>query len=100
MVGVAQLVEHRVVVPVVAGSSPVTHPKDVSSVLTVTCVTGSATATCSVTGTGAWSGMVTVAGSAGSSTSCMIAAMAAPTSGAMMKSHSCDSAVPPTMSAG
>src|SRR4051812_49072328 len=28
MVGVAQLVEHRVVVPVVAGSSPVTHPTD------------------------------------------------------------------------
>ena len=27
MVGVAQLVEHRVVVPGVAGSSPVTHPK-------------------------------------------------------------------------
>src|SRR5947208_10366219 len=26
MVGVAQLVEHRVVVPGVAGSSPVTHP--------------------------------------------------------------------------
>ena len=26
MVGVAQLVEHRVVIPVVAGSSPVTHP--------------------------------------------------------------------------
>ena len=26
MVGVAQLVEHRVVVPVVAGSSPVAHP--------------------------------------------------------------------------
>ncbi len=26
MVGVAQLVEHRVVAPVVAGSSPVTHP--------------------------------------------------------------------------
>jgi hypothetical protein len=27
MVGVAQLVEHLVVVQVVAGSSPVTHPK-------------------------------------------------------------------------
>ena len=27
MVGVAQLVEHRVVVPVAAGSSPVAHPK-------------------------------------------------------------------------
>ena len=26
MVGVAQQVEHRVVIPVVAGSSPVTHP--------------------------------------------------------------------------
>ena len=26
MVGVAQLVEHRVVVPVAAGSSPVAHP--------------------------------------------------------------------------
>lgn len=26
MVGVAQMVEHRVVAPVVAGSSPVTHP--------------------------------------------------------------------------
>ncbi len=26
MVGVAQLAEHRVVVPVVAGSNPVTHP--------------------------------------------------------------------------
>ena len=26
VVGVAQLVEHRVVIPVVAGSSPVTHP--------------------------------------------------------------------------
>jgi hypothetical protein len=28
MVGVAQLVEHWVVVPGVAGSSPVTHPTD------------------------------------------------------------------------
>src|SRR5699024_10751875 len=28
MVGVAQLVEHRVVIPGVAGSSPVTHPDD------------------------------------------------------------------------
>ena len=27
MVGIAQLVEHRLVVPVVAGSSPVVHPK-------------------------------------------------------------------------
>ena len=27
MVGVAQLVEHRVVVPVAAGSNPVAHPK-------------------------------------------------------------------------
>ena len=27
MVGVAQLVEHRVVVPGVGGSSPLTHPK-------------------------------------------------------------------------
>ncbi len=27
MVGVAQLAEHRVVIPGVAGSSPVTHPK-------------------------------------------------------------------------
>ena len=26
MVGVAQLVEHRVVAPVVVGSSPITHP--------------------------------------------------------------------------
>src|SRR3954468_615786 len=26
MVGVAQLAEHRVVIPVVAGSTPVTHP--------------------------------------------------------------------------
>lgn len=26
VVGVAQLVEHRIVVPVVAGSSPVSHP--------------------------------------------------------------------------
>ncbi len=31
MVGVAQLVEHRVVVPVVAGSSPVTHPMQTPS---------------------------------------------------------------------
>ena len=30
MVGVAQLVEHLVVVQDVAGSSPVTHPKGVS----------------------------------------------------------------------
>ena len=29
MVGVAQLVEHWVVAPVVAGSSPVTHPSEV-----------------------------------------------------------------------
>ncbi len=29
MVGVAQTVEHRVVAPVVAGSSPVAHPNDV-----------------------------------------------------------------------
>ena len=28
MVGVAQLVEHRVVIPGVAGSSPVTHPTE------------------------------------------------------------------------
>lgn len=28
MVGVAQLAEHRVVAPAVAGSSPVVHPKD------------------------------------------------------------------------
>ncbi len=27
MVGIAQLVEHWIVAPVVAGSSPVTHPK-------------------------------------------------------------------------
>jgi hypothetical protein len=27
MVGVAQLVEYRIVAPVVAGSSPVAHPK-------------------------------------------------------------------------
>jgi hypothetical protein len=27
-VGVAQLAEHRVVAPAVAGSSPVVHPKD------------------------------------------------------------------------
>ena len=26
MVGVAQVVEHRVVAPVVVGSSPITHP--------------------------------------------------------------------------
>ena len=26
MVGVAQLVEHRIVIPAVAGSSPVVHP--------------------------------------------------------------------------
>ena len=32
LVGVAQLVEHRVVVPGVAGSSPVTHPKRSSAV--------------------------------------------------------------------
>ena len=32
MVGVAQLVEHRVVVPGVAGSSPVTHPRSSSAV--------------------------------------------------------------------
>jgi hypothetical protein len=29
MVGVAQLVEHWVVAPVVAGSSPVTHPSEI-----------------------------------------------------------------------
>jgi hypothetical protein len=28
MVGVAQLAEHRVVAPAVAGSSPVVHPKE------------------------------------------------------------------------
>ena len=33
MVGVAQLVEHLVVVQDVAGSSPVTHPKGVSVVI-------------------------------------------------------------------
>ena len=33
MVGVAQLVEHLVVVQEVAGSSPVTHPKGVSVVI-------------------------------------------------------------------
>jgi hypothetical protein len=32
MVGVAQLVEHLVVVQDVAGSSPVTHPRGVSAV--------------------------------------------------------------------
>ena len=37
MVGVAQLVEHLVVVQVVAGSSPVTHPK-----AKATCVRGNA----------------------------------------------------------
>ena len=26
MVGVAQLVEHRIVIPVVVGSSPIVHP--------------------------------------------------------------------------
>ena len=31
MVGVAQLVEHLVVVQEVAGSSPVTHPKPLSA---------------------------------------------------------------------
>ncbi len=32
MVAVAQLVEHRIVIPVVAGSSPVGHPNFVSSI--------------------------------------------------------------------
>ncbi len=31
MVGIAQLVEHRLVVPVVAGSSPVVHPDESAS---------------------------------------------------------------------
>jgi hypothetical protein len=35
MVGVAQLVEHLVVVQDVAGSSPVTHPRDVSVGITL-----------------------------------------------------------------
>ena len=29
MVGVAQLVEHRIVIPTVVGSSPIVHPKSV-----------------------------------------------------------------------
>jgi hypothetical protein len=33
MVGVAQLVEHWVVAPVVAGSSPVTHPIEHKGIL-------------------------------------------------------------------
>ncbi len=33
MVGVAQLVEHWVVAPVVAGSSPVTHPIENKEIL-------------------------------------------------------------------
>lgn len=37
MVGVAQLAEHRVVAPVVVGSSPITHPIKKSAIAGISC---------------------------------------------------------------
>ena len=41
MVGVAQLVEPRIVIPVVVGSSPIVHPIQMRNALTGACVAAS-----------------------------------------------------------
>ena len=59
MVDVVQLVEHRIVVPSVVGSSPIIHPKEESKVCSLLLVYTGGSGTAAVT---FWSVFVTLAG--------------------------------------